>query len=143
MFNSRNPAAAYASVGMDVGVHTADPHKLILMLFDGAVLCVTTARIHMQSGNIPAKGQQISQAINIIANGLKVSLDMEVGGELAENLGALYDYMVTRLLHANLHNQVPALTEVADLLGELKDAWAQIGGTPVPQASGMNTAAAA
>lgn len=143
MFAPRSPAAAYAKVGMETGVSTADPHKLILMLFDGALLCVSTARIHMENGDIGAKGQQISQAINIIANGLKVSLDMEAGGDLSEKLAALYDYMVTRLLHANIHNQVPPLNEVAGLLGELKDAWTQIGGNATAPAGGMTAAVAA
>lgn len=127
MFAPRSPTAAYASVGVETGVGTADPHKLILMLFDGALMAVSTARLHMESGNIAAKGQAISQAINIIANGLKASLDVEAGGELAERLGSLYDYMTTRLLHANIHNQVPPLDEVKNLLGELQDAWQQIG----------------
>lgn len=143
MFAPRTPAAAYGSVSMDAGVSSADPHKLILMLFDGALLCVGSARIHMENGDIGAKGQQISQAINIIANGLKVSLDMEAGGDLSEKLAALYDYMVTRLLHANIHNQVPPLNEVAGLLGELKDAWTQIGSNAASQGGGMATAVAA
>jgi len=143
MFTPRNPAAAYASVSVDTGVSTADPHKLILMLFDGALLCVSTARIHMEKGEIAGKGEKISQAINIIANGLKVSLDMEAGGDLSEKLAALYDYMIARLLHANIHNQVPPLNEVANLLGELKGAWEQIGQGAAPQTSGMNAAVAA
>lgn len=142
MFAPRSPAAAYGNVSMDVGVNTADPHKLILMLFDGALLCVASARFNMENGDIAGKGQQISQAINIIANGLKVSLDMESGGDLSEKLAALYDYMVARLLHANIHNQVPPLNEVTSLLGELKDAWTQIG-NPAFQAQSMNTAVAA
>ena len=142
MFAPRSPAAAYGNVSMDVGVNTADPHKLILMLFDGALLCVASARINMENGDIGGKGQQISQAINIIANGLKVSLDMEAGGDLSEKLAALYDYMVTRLLQANIHNQIPPLNEVSGLLGELKGAWTQIGGQNA-QPDGVRAAVAA
>lgn len=125
-------AAAYANVGRDLGVSTASPHGLIVMLFDGAMLCVTAARQHMSGGEIATKGESISKAINIIANGLKASLDMQVGGELAARLAALYDYMCDKLLHANLKNDLAALDEVHTLLSELKDAWESIA-----EASGM------
>ena len=119
-------ADAYASVGVETGVSTADPHQLILMLFDGALLQVGAAAAAMESGNVPGKGAAVSKAIEIITNGLKVSLDYEAGGELAARLGALYDYMTHRLLYANLHNSQPALDEVTKLLSELKSAWAEI-----------------
>ena len=82
-------AAAYSAVGVETGVSTADPHKLILMLFEGALLQVGTAVIALEKKDIPAKGSAISKAIEIILNGLKVSLDYEAGGDLAERLGAL------------------------------------------------------
>lgn len=125
-----NRAAAYAKVSVETGVTTADPHKLILMLFDGALLQVRTAGVSMQNKDIPAKGQAISKAIEIIINGLKVSLDMNAGGELAGRLAALYDYMSDRLLYANLHNSQPALDEVNRLLETLREAWAEIKGHP-------------
>jgi flagellar protein FliS len=121
-----NRAAAYAKVGVETGVNTADPHKLILMLFDGALLQVRTAGIAIGSKDIPAKGTAISKAVEIIINGLKVSLDLSAGGELAQRLAALYDYMSDRLLYANLHNSQPALDEVAGLLATLREAWAEI-----------------
>lgn len=122
-----NPAAAYNKVGIDTAVDSADPHKLVLMLFDGALLAVSGAALHMQRGEIARRGEAISRAINIITNGLKASVDMQSGGELAERLAALYDYMCSRLLHANLHNQPAALDEISHLLAELKGAWEQIG----------------
>jgi flagellar protein FliS len=120
-------ASAYAQVGLETGVSTADPHKLILMLFEGALLSIATATSAMERKDIPAKGQAISKAIEIINDGLKVSLDYEAGGELAERLGALYDYMTSRLLYANLNNSIPALEEVGRLLREIKGAWESIG----------------
>ena len=77
--------------------------------------------------DVPTKGMAISKAIEIILNGLKVSLDYEAGGELAQRLGALYDYMTQRLLYANLHNSRPAMDEVTQLLTDLKSAWEAIG----------------
>jgi flagellar protein FliS len=109
-------------------VSTADPHELIVMLFDGALLCIAAARQHIKTGGIAAKGESISRAINIVANGLKASLNLEVGGELAVRLAALYDYMCDRLLYANLKNDATALDEVHGLLEDLKGAWEQIEG---------------
>lgn len=128
-----NRAASYANVGIETSVSTADPHKLILMLFDGALVAITTAAVALDAKDIPRKGQSISKAIDIVLNGLKVSLDTEVGGELALRLSALYDYMAERLVYANLNNSRPALDEVAGLLRELRDAWQRIG-EPKPEA---------
>ena len=80
----------------------------------------------MIEGNISLKGSHISRAIDLISNGLKASLDMESGGELAERLAALYDYMAQRLLWANLKNETAPLDEVLNLLNELRGAWAEI-----------------
>lgn len=120
-------SAAYESVERDTGVTSADPHQLIVMLFDGALLCVAAAQQHMRDRHIAAKGENISKAIGIIANGLKASLNMEVGGELALRLSALYEYMCERLLEANIHDNAVALREVHQLLAELKGSWEQIG----------------
>jgi flagellar secretion chaperone FliS len=121
-----NPAQTYAKVSVESAVATANPHRLILMLFDGATLSISLARIHIENGKIAEKGVAISKAIDLITNGLAASLDKEAGGELAERLAALYDYMAQRLLFANLKNSVSALEEVAELLSSLRDAWAQI-----------------
>jgi flagellar protein FliS len=122
------PAQAYATVGMETGVASADPHRLILMLFDGAIVAVANAKRHMQQGDIAAKGQATSHAIDIVTNGLRVSLDMDAGGELAERLGALYDYIAARLLQGNARNDAGALDEAMRLLIELREAWAVIAG---------------
>jgi flagellar protein FliS len=118
---------AYAKVGLETGIAAATPHKLITMLYDGAVLAVINATNHMKAGNIEAKGKAISHAIQIIDNGLKASLDKDVGGEIAKNLDALYEYMSSRLLTANLQNKVEILDEVRGLLTDLRDTWKQIG----------------
>ena len=122
-------ANAYAQVGLETGVSDADPHRLILMLFEGALLSIATAAAAIDGRDIPGKGQAISKAIEIINDGLKVSLDYEAGGDLAQKLAALYDYMTSRLLYANLHSSRPALDEVAGLLRDIKGAWESIGTT--------------
>lgn len=127
MFGQRSTAArAYASVGLETKINTSNPHQLIVMLYDGALLAIRSAGISMEAGDVASKGRSISQAINIVSNGLKASLDMEAGGELASRLAALYDYIGQRLLQANLQNSQAALTEVAGLLSELREAWVGI-----------------
>lgn len=125
---------AYSKIGVETDVANASPHKLISMLFEGALLSVAAARSHMlrkDVKDIAAKGAAISRAIGIIDEGLKVSLDDKVGGELAQNLKALYEYMCQRLLEANLQNDVEKLNEVGRLLSGLKGAWDSIGKSQV------------
>ena len=129
-FASPNSAKSYAQVGMETGVAAADPHQLIVMLFDGALLAIAKAGSAMQQKQIAEKGQAISQAIDIIANGLQASLNFSAGDELANRLAALYDYMCARLVHANLNNDAAALSEVGRLLGEIKSAWEEIADDP-------------
>jgi flagellar protein FliS len=118
--------SAYTKIGIESGVAAADPHKLISMLYQGAQLAIANGKNGMLRNDIPAKGKAISHAILIIDSGLNASLNKEVGGELALNLSALYDYMSQRLLIANLNNDITALEEVAGLLSGLKEAWDSI-----------------
>jgi flagellar protein FliS len=128
MFGSANSGAnAYAKVGVETGVTSATPHHLIVMLFEGTLIAVSTAINCMKANDIAGKGQAISKAIMIIDNGLRASLNKKVGGQIAENLDALYEYMSNRLIMANVKNQVEILEEVHRLLMDLKTAWDAIG----------------
>lgn len=128
--SSYSPSQTYAKIGVETGVVAANPHKLILMLFDGALLSLATATHAMQQGQIAEKGQAISKAIDIIINGLKVSLSSDDSAGLAEKLAALYDYMAGRLLSANLKNDKKIIEEVSGLLRELRGAWEEIARDP-------------
>jgi flagellar protein FliS len=124
----KSGANAYAKVGVETGVMAASPHKLIVMLFEGAMVAVATAAKQMADGDIAGKGKSISKAISIIEEGLRASLDRKAGGEIAANLDSLY------LVIANRDNQADILEEVQRLLGELKGAWEQIApGAPAAQ----------
>lgn len=127
---TNNPAAAYRKAGVETQVDTANAHQIVLMLFDGALSAIATASMHMQAKKIQQKGESIGKAIDIIDRGLKACLDFKVGGDLAEKLGALYEYMCTRLLQANLHNDQKALDEVTGLLKELRSGWEEIANDP-------------
>ena len=142
MFGTTSSGAkAYAAVGVETGVAAASPHKLVVMLFEGAMVAISSAIQHMQSGDIARKGEAISKAITIIENGLRASLDKKVGGEVALNLDALYEYMGNRLVIANLKNQQTVLEEVYQLLKGLKDAWESIAPTPVAQPTAQTASA--
>ncbi|MCK2043928.1 flagellar export chaperone FliS [Chromohalobacter sp. TMW 2.2308] len=130
--NMMRGAQAYARVGVESGVMSASPHQLIVMLFDGAQASIRAAKMHMEDGNISAKGQAISKALNIVNNGLAAALDYERGGELSERLGSLYDYVARLLLRANLRNDQAALDEAAHLLEDIGSAWREI----APQVDG-------
>ncbi|OGT02483.1 MAG: flagellar export chaperone FliS [Gallionellales bacterium RBG_16_57_15] len=116
----------YNRVGIESGVGTADPHQLISMLYQGALLAIANAKNSMLRKDIATKGASISKAIMIIDEGLNACLDKDAGGELAHNLAALYDYMSIRLMTANLKNDISGLDEVARLLADLKQAWDSI-----------------
>lgn len=124
--NASIAANSYKQVGIETSVIGADPHQLTSMLFEGALLAISHARHDMVEKHVSAKGTAISKAIAIIGEGLNASLDRKVGGELAQNLSALYDYMVRRLVDANVKNDPAILDEVSGLLAELKDAWDSI-----------------
>lgn len=120
-------ANAYARVGVESGVMSADPHQLIVMLFDGAQASIRAARIHMQAGNTAEKGKSISKAIDIVNSGLAAALDREKGGEIAERLASLYSYIARLLLAANLRNDEESLDQAERLLEDIASAWRDIG----------------
>ncbi|WNN42758.1 flagellar export chaperone FliS [Winslowiella toletana] len=123
---SASGTKAYAKVGLESAVMSASSDQLMTLLFDGALSALVRARLFLQDGNQPGKGESLSKAINIIDNGLKMGLDDSSGDELADNLSALYSYMTRRLLQANLHNDVAAIEEVEALLRNIADAWKEV-----------------
>jgi len=129
MYATNNAISAYQRVGVETGVESADPHKLILMLFEGAQEALARSKMHINHNEIAEKGRMLSKAIMIIDHGLKASLDMNVGGDLAIKLYSLYEYMANQLLIANAQNNIEKIDEVNKLLFELYDAWKQIGNT--------------
>ncbi|SNY79650.1 flagellar export chaperone FliS [Enterobacter sp. CC120223-11] len=124
---SKSGVLSYQQVGVESAVMSATPHQLIVMLFDGALSALVRARLFLEQGDVPARGDALSKAINIIDNGLKAGLDNSVESDLPEQLAALYDYMVRRLLYANIHSDGEAISEVEALLANIADAWKQIG----------------
>ena len=118
--------AAYRSASVHSGVDAADPHRLIVMLMDGALERIATARGLMQNGAISAdKAQLLHRAVAIIDE-LRNSLNFKAGGQVSHNLDALYEYMCTRLMQASASNKPEWLDEVSRLLNEIRSAWLQL-----------------
>ncbi|MDH5409585.1 MAG: flagellar export chaperone FliS [Gammaproteobacteria bacterium] len=115
----------YNQVGVAASVESADPHRLIQMLMQGALEKVAIAKGYMEREDIANKGAHISWAISIV-EGLRASLNKDQGGEIAQNLDDLYDYMIRRLLRANVENNIDILDEVSSLLTSVKTAWDEV-----------------
>ena len=119
----------YNKINLQTSIENASPHRLIQMLMDGALARLAQAKGHMKANSIAQKGEDISMAISIIG-GLRDSLDHKKGGEIANNLESLYEYMSHRLMESNLKNDTSMIDEVYGLLMEIKSAWDEIANRP-------------
>lgn len=117
-----NGLQAYQRVNTQTSITDADPHKLIQLLYNGAIERINMAKARMQAKDYAGKGQLLNKAIEIIG-GLRSFLDFEKGGELSAQLEALYDYMERTLLEGSAKNDPAKLDEVLGLLRTVKDGW--------------------
>ncbi len=126
MFAPRSAAASYHTLDVQTSVDNADPHRLVEMLYDGAIVQVAKARHALARQDIAVKCESTTRAIRIVDEGLKAALDKRAG-EVADNLDALYDYVSRILVRANQKNDDTLYAEAEKLLGELRGAWREIG----------------
>jgi len=123
--NYQSAAASYSVVKNQSGVESASPHRLVEMLFEGLQERIIQAKGAIQYKNIELKGKKINGAIAII-NGLRENLNMDEGGELAENLNSLYIYVQSILAQAHRKNDVKYLDEANSLIDDIHSAWKAI-----------------
>ena len=125
----------YKSINTQTGVVDADPHRLIQMLFAGALEQISVAKGCMQRADLAGKGEAISRAIGIVGGLLdSVNVDVEQeslgdqssAGPLGANLNALYSFVTRRLSEANIANDESGLDESANVLRELQAGWNEI-----------------
>ena len=130
--NTRShPAAAYQRVHLESQISgSATPHRLISMLFDGALEAIAQAKGAILARDVPAKGKAIGRAVAIVEEGLRAALDQKAGGKVARDLNELYNYITRRLTYANLKNDVAALDECVKLLKPVQEAWNAIAPNP-------------
>ncbi len=105
-------------------IQTASREQILLMLYDGAIRFSKQAKAALEEGDMAAKGRYIGKTIAIVSE-FSNSLDHEIGGELASNLDALYNYMITELSKANVKNDTGPIDSVCTMLCELRATWAE------------------
>lgn len=118
----RSSLQSYRKVSVESGISVASPHKIIQMLFAGALERLAQARCAIEQKDLAKKGEAIGKAISIVS-GLNGSLNMEVEGEVANNLNALYDFMLQQMSAANMNNDVNAIDDVMGILKVIKEGW--------------------
>jgi flagellar protein FliS len=123
--NANTGLTEYMVTKNESALTDATPHKLIGMLFDGALESIAKATGAITSGDVAARGEAIGKAMTIVDN-LRAMLDSERGGEISANLEQIYDYICRRLLQASSEEDPAILKEVAGLLREVKSGWDSI-----------------
>lgn len=136
---NKRALAAYQQGGLEAEVNGATPHQLILLLMDGILAALAKARNATLEGQINERGIAISKAVAIFHEGLIGALNFQQGGELADNLDALYNYCTRRLQEAHQLGDIERIDEVEQLFRPIRDAWQAIG----TQGSGQSVAPAA
>lgn len=112
----------YSQTAVDSGVESATPHRLVQMMMEGVLDKIALAKGFMARREHEAEGRHINWAVSLI-NGLRMSLNKDEGGDLAEDLDSLYEYMVRQLLEGHMKANPGLLDEVASLMREVKSGW--------------------
>lgn len=123
-YNPQEALKQYRKLGIESEISNASPHRLIQLLFEGALGRLAAAQGAIERGDVAAKGQLIGKAIGIVG-GLRSSLDMSTG-ELSERLDQLYEYINLTLLEASRDNDIQKVNDVIQLLKTVKSAWDEI-----------------
>ena len=117
--------AQYGQIKNDTQTTYASPHQLMLMLFDGAIESMSFTIGAIQNNNFELRSKQNSRSITII-NGMRECLDMETGGELADNLYSLYQYMTKELFKASYKNDADTIKNIQTMLKDIRGSWEKI-----------------
>lgn len=105
-------------------ISTATPGQLVVMLYEGAIKFCKLAKMGIEQKNVQTANNNLIKVQNIVQE-LKLGLDMKAGGEIAKTLDSLYEYMLRRLIEANIKKDAIIISEVQSSLEELKEAWVE------------------
>ncbi len=136
---NRFGASLYKKTSVDGEIFAAHPHKLILLLFDGALASMNHAKGCIAQRDVPGKVRYVTHAMRIVQMGLRASIDRKHDPAFADRLIELYDYVSYRLLQANIRNDAAAIDDAVRILAGLRDAWVKIG----PEVTGKPATASA
>lgn len=118
----RSSLQSYRKVSLDSEIAVASPHRIIQMMFAGALERLAQSRFAIERNDLQNKALYIGKAIGLI-NGLNSSLNMDAGGEIASNLNDLYEFMLVKITEANINNDVQAIDDVTGILKIIKEGW--------------------
>jgi flagellar secretion chaperone FliS len=105
-------------------IMSASSEQILLMLYDGAIRFTRRAISGLEENNLTDFRQGIAKSMAIITE-FSNSLDHTIGGDIADNLDALYDFMVRELTQANLHKDADKLRVVEKILMDLRATWGE------------------
>ena len=123
--NALAALSQYGKIKDDTQTMYASPHQLMLMLFDGAIEAMSFTIGAIQNNDLALRSKQNTRSITII-NGMRECLDMQAGGELANNLYALYQYMAQELFRAGVKNDSDTIQNIQTMLKDIRGSWEKI-----------------
>lgn len=120
-----NKTQHYQSVGVQTSIMDADSHRLIQLLYQGALDAMAQAKGAIERDDIESRNNCLNRAVQIVG-GLRSFLDKEKGGDVADNLERLYEYVEVALFEANMNNDTAKIEHCAGLIREVKAGWDEI-----------------
>ena len=121
-----NAINQYNRVARDAHVEGASPHELVKIMFDELLKALNQGAVLIEKGDIAAKSERISRALNIL-NALDASLDFDEGGDISVGLAQIYGHCKQKVVTAHVRNDADAIKEAKDIIADIADAWSQIG----------------
>ena len=121
-----NAISSYNKVARDAQIEGSSPHELVKIRFDELQKAMKQATVLIEKGDIAAKSERISRALNIL-NALDACLDFDEGGDIAVSLAQIYGHCKQKVVTAHVRNDVAAMNEAYEIIADIADAWTQIG----------------
>ncbi|SDK20297.1 flagellar protein FliS [Ferrimonas sediminum] len=122
MLHDQDPFNAYKQTSLNARAAAANQHEMVRMLLDGLMDELARSQGHIDAKQYEKKGNSIQRCINIV-HGLDSMLDLENGGEVAQNLHQLYDYCSRQLMSTSMKNDSQMLDPVVKVISDVREGW--------------------